>query len=320
MGGEPHGCGEEADGAPPAAVRAGSGRSLNATRSCQTLLAGAIDYAGLFPPASLSMYDAVAEYARHRVATDRWALGRFVVPLARWTELSGAVTGRFESDRPWPVSLLAAPGDAARVQGLMADEMRFVVQSVECKASGVDDAREAGKIAAAGVEVFVEPVVLDDFGSMISELAHSGVAAKIRTGGVTTDAFPTPTQVLVFLRLCRQGGLRFKATAGLHHAVRGEYRLTYDPSPPTGDMFGFLNVAVAAAFLWHGREDEFVLRVLEERRKDVFEFTDRELRWRDERLSVEELADARAGFFAGFGSCSFREPMSEIGLEAVSRS
>ena len=102
--------------------------------------------------------------------------------------------------------------------------------------------------------------------------------------------------------------------------MRGEYRLTYEPLPPTGEMFGFLNVAVAAAFLWHGRDDEIVQRVLEERRKERFEFADRELRWRNEHLSVEELADARARFFAGFGSCSFREPMAEIGLEAVSHS
>jgi hypothetical protein len=263
------------------------------------------------------MSDAVAEYAQYRAAPDRWALGRFVVPLARWTELSDAVVGAVESDRPWPVSLLATPGDAARVRALMAVEMRLVVQSVECKVSGVDDAREAGKIAAAGVEVFAEPAFLADFATMASALAQSGVAAKIRTGGVTADAFPTPVQILDFLRLCREAGLRFKATAGLHHAVRGEYRLTYDPSPPTGEMFGFLNVAVAAAFLWHGRVDEIVLRMLEERRLEAFEFTDRELRWRDERLSVEELADARARFFAGFGSCSFREPMAEIGLEAV---
>lgn len=265
------------------------------------------------------MRGAVAEYAQHLAAPDRWALGRFVVPLGRWSELRDAVAGLAEPDAEWPVSLLAAPSDASRIRELRGADRQLSVQSVECKASTLDDARGAAEIALLGVELFVEPASPGDFAPMARELARYGVSAKIRTGGVTADAIPAPAAVLSFLRTCRDAGLRFKATAGLHHAVRGEYRLTYDPAPPTGEMFGFLNVGVAAAFLWHGHGDEVVLGTLEERRLDAFEFTDRELRWRDASLSLEELADTRAQFFAGFGSCSFREPMAEIGLDAVRR-
>lgn len=202
---------------------------------------------------------------------------------------------------------------------MMAGERQLVVQSAECKARTPDDALAAADIASLGLEIFVEPTSLTDFAPMAAVMARAGIAAKIRTGGVTTDAFPTPTEVLDFLSVCRRAGLRFKATAGLHHAVRGEYRLTYEPSPPTGEMFGFLNVAVAAAVCWHGCRDEVVLAALEERSVEAFEFTDAGLRWRSERLSIDELADARAKFFVGFGSCSFREPMAEIGLEASPR-
>ena len=52
---------------------------------------------------------------------------------------------------------------------------------------------------------------------------------------------------------------------------------------------------------------------------EAFVFTDDGLAWRDERLSAAQIDDARSRFFTGFGSCSFREPMAEIGLEAQPR-
>ena len=48
------------------------------------------------------------------------------------------------------------------------------------------------------------------------------------------------------------GGWRSRSPLGLHHPVRGEYPLTYAPDAPRGVMHGFLNVFLAAAFVWHG--------------------------------------------------------------------
>ena len=63
---------------------------MNAVRA---LLAGAIDYAGLFPPASLQMADAVRNYSRYQSAPDAWALGNFVLPLDRLREFDAAAAG-----------------------------------------------------------------------------------------------------------------------------------------------------------------------------------------------------------------------------------
>ena len=266
------------------------------------------------------MPDAVSEYQRHRQAPDKWALGRFVVPLARWSELEAAVHELAPPRDPWPVSLLAAPADAARIRDIAnRNDSRLVVRGVECKAATVADAAQAASLVELGTDVFAELDPAGDVGAMAAQLARSGASAKIRTGGTTANAFPDTRQVLAFLHACRSARIRFKATAGLHHAVRGEYRLTYDPSPPTGTMFGFLNVAVAAALLWFGRDDETVLRALEERSLERFEFTETGLTWRDERLSLRELDEVRSAFFTGFGSCSFSEPMADLGLEAVPR-
>lgn len=263
------------------------------------------------------MRDAVAEYRGHLEAPDRWALGRFVVPIARWEELQESVV-ESGATTLWSVSLLASPADADRIAAVKTDA-RFVVNAVELKVSSAAEATEAERMAEQGLEVFIEPAKLEEFDAMAAVLARTGASAKIRTGGVTSDAFPSPRDVLAFLSACKRTGIRFKATAGLHHAVRGEYPLTYDQGSPTSEMYGFLNVAVGAALLWHGRSVDVVLDALQERSLDAFEFTDDGLVWRNERLSRDEVEEVRSRFFAGFGSCSFSEPMAEIGLEGRPR-
>jgi hypothetical protein len=57
------------------------------TKSLRALLEGLIDYAGLFPPAALSMQDAVRNYARYREGEYSWALGKFIVPKERANEV-----------------------------------------------------------------------------------------------------------------------------------------------------------------------------------------------------------------------------------------
>jgi len=263
------------------------------------------------------MNDAVLEYAQQRTSHDSWALGRFVVPFPRWNDLMASfesITGAGES---WPVSLLAAALDSARICELAARSTELRVETVETKATTIADLVSVQPMVERGLSVFVEPTRLSEFEEMAPGLRRVGAAAKIRTGGVTADAFPTAEQVLAFMKACRRAGLRFKATAGLHHAVRGEYRLTYEPSSPVGEMFGFLNVAIASALLLAGRPDALVLAALNERSADAFEFNNDGALWRNNWLTSAELEAAHREFFTGFGSCSFREPMADIGLGTV---
>ena len=261
------------------------------------------------------MADAVAEYGRHRLAPDNWALGRFVVPLSRWSELEAAAP-----HEPWPVSVLAAPPmRRAFRRSSRTTTTDLEIEAVECKAATPAEAASASDLVQLGIEVYVEFALSGDMDAMAAALRHVGAAAKIRTGGVTADAFPASRDVLSFLRACRTAGIRFKATAGLHHAVRGEYRLTYEPAAPAGTMFGFLNVAMASAFHWFDHDDTTVLAVLEERAPGAFVFSDGGATWRSKRLSRDQLREVRREFFVGFGSCSFSEPMAEVGLQAVPR-
>lgn len=46
------------------------------------------------------------------------------------------------------------------------------------------------------------------------------VGFKLRTGGVTSDAFPTTEQVAWAIMQTREAGVPLKCTAGLHHPIR----------------------------------------------------------------------------------------------------
>lgn len=73
----------------------------------RALLTGLIDYAGLFPPAGLSMAQVVANYASYQRRPDHWALGRLVVPVARLAEFEAALEALPEADRlgtRWPIT------------------------------------------------------------------------------------------------------------------------------------------------------------------------------------------------------------------------
>src|SRR5262245_11432403 len=78
--------------------------------SLQALLAGLIDYAGLFPPAQLPMVEALANYAHYRRGPHGWMLGRFVCPAGRLAELPPPDDDLFQAGPPWVISALGRGG------------------------------------------------------------------------------------------------------------------------------------------------------------------------------------------------------------------
>jgi hypothetical protein len=167
-------------------------------------------------------------------------------------------------------------------------------------------------------EVYVEVPVGDDPAPFVEVLATHGLRAKIRTGGVVAQSFPPPAQVARFLGACALHQVAFKATAGLHHPLRGTFPFTYDAGAARGEMFGYLNVFVAATFARTGMSFDELTRLLDERDPAAFRFTDTTLSWRGHRRSLAELAATREQFALSFGSCSFREPLDDLSALALS--
>jgi hypothetical protein len=283
----------------------------------RALVAGLVDYAGLFPPAELSMSDAVAHYASYRASTDAWMLGRFVVPVARLEGLAAeAARHTTTATSPWRLSALVgddASADADCIRTFNASQAgRIVVDVAEVKAASAERIGLATRALGVELAVYVELPHVADPRALLEVVRGCGARAKIRTGGVTADAFPDAAGLARFIARCAELGVPFKATAGLHHPLRGDHRLTYGPDAPSATMFGFLNVFVAGALATVGVSEHELVAVLEERQGSAFTFGADGLRWRDQHVPLEQIARARASFAVAFGSCSFREPVDDL--------
>ncbi len=289
------------------------------TATARALLSGLVDYAGLFPPAGLSMEDSAREYARWQASPQAWMLGPFVVPAARLSELWQALPAH---ERPGPArprwrlsALLAA--DVRAEQGLVtqfnaAHDKEALVQSVELRATSPEETESLLDVSSP-LPCFVELPLNDaSLEAHLSLLARHGARAKVRTGGLTQDSIPSPATLARFLALCAAAGVPFKATAGLHHAVRGTHPLSEAPDGARTVMHGFLNVFAAAVFAHGGASAAEIESVLCEQDPSAFSLGDDALAWRYLRASVAEVSRARARLAVSFGSCSFREPVAEL--------
>lgn len=284
--------------------------------SLRAFLAGIIDYAGLFPPAKLDMTAAVRAYAGHVTGPDNELLGRFVVPVHRLADFSEEAAEHLGGGgETWKVSVIV--GDDARHARDQVDlfnsvhEGLAVCDTAEARAGSHDDV--AGALACFGgpFSLFLEPPPHADPSPILREIAGTPASAKLRTGGTTADAIPSPDHVLRFISVCVDEGIPMKATAGLHHAVRGVYPLTYEPGSPTALMHGYLNIFFAAAFCAAGSSSSAVLGILEETDPSKFRLDDRGIWWEDHIVVHEELNVVRQAVATSFGSCSFTEPVGE---------
>ena len=183
---------------------------------------------------------------------------------------------------------------------------------LEVKAADMASLTRAVRSVPAGVEAYVEIPIAEDPADLLAALAAQGARAKVRTGGVTPEAFPAPRELARFIRLAADQGVPFKATAGLHHPIRAEYPLTYEPGSARGTMYGYLNLFLAAAFAQEGLSIAELEGVLEERDASAFAFDETGVRWRGHFAALESIAALRTRVALSFGSCSFTEPVGEL--------
>jgi len=247
------------------------------TGARHALLAGLIDHAALFPPASLPI-DAALEVDRAARATPHaWMLNRFLVPASHLATVPAGFTP--------PLGVIVD-----------VDELPPLSDQVDAVEARLE---RAGATDGVSVRVFLEVSPGDD--AKLDAVAERGAGAKVRCGGATPEMFPSPAELAHFICGCRDRGLAFKATAGLHHPIRD------------GIAHGFLNL-LGATLLAHadGAEPRELTEVLLDEDPGAFSVTGEAFTVRGRPYGADAVAAARQRLFTGYGSCSFSEPVEDL--------
>lgn len=242
----------------------------------KALLDGFIDYAGLYPPASVHLETALANFVSYKNSEYAWML--------RWFVVGSKDLDMVPEDFDGCMSVLSN-ADNSRAATIEASEVVSGAKPTYCE------------IALSQLDKLVQVKEQNSF-------------AKIRMGGVKPEAIPGVEDVAKFILKCAELKLPFKATAGLHHPVRAEHALTYEHEAPRAVMHGFINVLMAASLAYYGDKD--IVPVLNEQDPSAFKFDNEKACYKNRCLSVNQIIEARRQFIHSVGSCSFDEPIHDL--------
>lgn len=311
----------------------------------QAFMMGLIDYAGLFPPAGLPLSSAITNFHRYRQQPERWMLGRFIVPVGRLAELS-TYAHLFQADDPTHLAVIGRGGkdgdtflqnleeDLATIADFQANQAPagqidvFEVRLPRILFPSADNVRlfvaeVADLLAPAGLTPFYEaPFELDEPGwfeavfdicagcSLFNRQQESGVApagVKIRCGGVTAAAFPSPIHLAYALSAAHDNLVPLKCTAGLHHPIR------HFSQEVETKMHGFFNLFGAGLLTHiHNLPLNTIQAILEDEEPAHFIFDANGFAWQNYRATPTEIINLRQQWLISYGSCSFDDPRHDL--------
>jgi hypothetical protein len=250
-------------------------------------------------------------------------LGRFIIPVTTLASAPHPGDGPFSvildagSDSPGWLDTAKSRIDtvaAVREKGVAIEAIEVALPAAFTESRAPEEALQGlhDLLISAGVSdlpVYVEFARRGPWKAVVqramSAAMHAGCGAKLRCGGLTTEAFPSVDEVVEFLVAAAASRVPFKATAGLHHPVR-------HMDAATGFMMhGFLNILAAAALAPRGGRS-MLERVVAEDDPRAFHFEDAAMCWGDERIELGELESSRRTAFVAYGSCSFSEPVEDL--------
>ncbi len=316
------------------------------------LMEGIIDYAGLFPPARLSLGETVREYARHLAGPQAWLLGRLVCPTAKFPELDefkAEIIAPSARKNPWRISALGRGGKDVEsfVSGLVEDaramreladrfDRRVIADAIETRLpdallTGDDDsalvdvvrgAVEAMRSAPNKVSIFLEVPFAGDWARNVERVTRA--VASVR------DSMPSDDKVGAIGLKIRTGGVTADLIPSVEQAATFiaacvasdipfkataglHHPIRHHSNEIGAKMHGFLNVFSAAVL---ARVDALPARtlidILEDEDVGHFRFDDHGLGWGDRSVTVEQVRAARRESAISFGSCSVTEPVEDL--------
>ena len=265
------------------------------------LLARLVDDAALFPPSRASVVDTVKAYLAARRAPHAGVIGFLICPISRLGALVSALR-KSRPARPVALSLVADTGLGGLPKAISTalDNPKLLdLRMIEVPApSDVDSTWlvQLTEFVPDDVVRVVEPRRgRPEWLTGVRRVAEAGCWPKLRCGGTSVESFPTVEEVADFLAITTRAGAPFKATAGLHHAVRHH-------DTATGlTHHGLLNMLVGTAHAVSGGSAHEGLRC-----------TDASALAAEAGALSADSARVVREVFACFGSVSLTDPVAEL--------
>lgn len=250
------------------------------------LFRGLCDDAALFPPGNASLELAVPQHIDYTSSAYAELVGTFVFPAPRLGELDPPQT---------PIRMsLTFPGGPDTVKSAL--DSATSIDNVTVVAIEVPIADSAEIEALAGIDPSIDIYIEIPRGARRAEVFdvvdEHGYRAKFRTGGIVSEAYPSANELARAIHEAARREIDFKATAGLHHAIR-------NTNHDNGfEQHGYLNVMLAAQAARAGAGVYELESILQIREAETVA------------AAVSAIDGARA--FGSFGTCSIREPLDDL--------
>lgn len=308
--------------------------------SLKNFTAKIIDYAGLFPPASLELAQAFHNYIFYRQGENKWMLNKFIIPAKRLGELTGLMND-MKIEGTVPFSVLGTGADTVSdfkknfetdiknisefvkihndLVSIDAFEVRLPKELLEKEDDDdmldlmIDVSDKLEKTLNKNVPVFYESVPGDDYENIIIRVVETiaslnkGCGFKLRTGGTEPSAFPSADLISFAIISCCEFGVPMKCTAGLHHPVK------HFNESVNADMHGFFNIFGAGILAYTSNLDEMELvEIINDEDPYEFVFNENGFEWNEIEVTNAQIKEARENFMISYGSCSFDEPVEDL--------
>lgn len=311
-------------------------------RSLQLFNSKLIDYAGLFPPASLDLKSAFNNYLSYISGSPfSWMLGKFICPVSKLSELDELIENeKITFKNPISFSVLGIPSvhssefldslshDVSLISdfsfkysgkiNIDAYETRLPDDIFSIKGDDVLydliklGAEKLDSINTKRLPLFLESLPDENLPALADAISkHNKTggksAYKLRTGGVVAASFPPSSKIAFALKTCIDREVPMKCTAGLHHPIRH-----YNESVKT-EMHGFINVFGAGILnVCLNLSADVMTEILEDEEVDNFHFSESSFGWKDYHILASRVQEAREQFMISYGSCSFDEPVDDL--------
>ncbi len=311
-----------------------------------------IDYAGLYPPASLSLENALEKFGEHAKSPHSWMLSKFVIGSDRLQEFEKLISNNTDLDVPIDLSIVAPATtefdefkqaitsvvkEIALLHKNLKGKVRTSTLEIKLPVEAIYTTSSVDTIKAIdyAVKVMSRSVVLPhrlffevpgfDFDFKMTEKVVRLIAAH----NAKIQSMDMPHYIFSGLKI-RCGGVeahQFPSSRYLAKAVlagRDEnvaIKFTaglhhpirhYNDSVKT-KMHGFLNLFGASILSYtQDLSEKEFVEILNDEKVSNFRFTDQYFAWKDFAAPALEIRMLRMLSVLSYGSCSFEEPVEDL--------